>query len=82
MKFTPGPGMGGHCIPLDPHYLSWKLKTLTYNACFVQLAGEINTEMPYYWVDKALRLGSGRGAGRPERPWQALKGQRGVGAGR
>ena len=52
MKFTPGPGVGGHCIPLDPHYLSWKLKTLNYNARFVQLAGEINTEMPYYWVNK------------------------------
>ena len=52
MKFTPGPGVGGHCIPLDPHYLSWKLKTLNYNARFIQLAGEINTEMPRYWVDK------------------------------
>ncbi len=52
MKFTPGPGVGGHCIPLDPHYLSWKLKTLNYNARFIQLAGELNTEMPYYWVDK------------------------------
>jgi UDP-N-acetyl-D-glucosamine dehydrogenase len=52
MKFTPGPGVGGHCIPLDPHYLSWKLRTLNYNARFVQLAGEINSEMPRYWVDK------------------------------
>ena len=52
MKFTPGPGVGGHCIPLDPHYLSWKLKTLNYNARFVQLAGEINAEMPYHWVNK------------------------------
>jgi len=52
MKFTPGPGVGGHCIPLDPHYLSWKLKTLNYNARFIQLAGEINTEMPHYWVEK------------------------------
>lgn len=52
MKFTPGPGVGGHCIPLDPHYLSWKLRTLNYNARFIQLAGEINTEMPRYWVDK------------------------------
>ncbi|OQA46349.1 MAG: UDP-N-acetyl-D-glucosamine 6-dehydrogenase [Chloroflexi bacterium ADurb.Bin325] len=52
MKFTPGPGVGGHCIPLDPHYLSWKLKTLNYNARFIQLAGEINTDMPRYWVDK------------------------------
>ena len=41
-----------NCIPLDPHYLSWKLKTLNYNARFIQLAGEINTEMPKYWVDK------------------------------
>ncbi len=52
MKFTPGPGVGGHCIPLDPHYLSWKLKTLNYTARFIQLAGEINSEMPRYWVDK------------------------------
>ncbi|MCZ7574967.1 MAG: hypothetical protein M5U01_40970 [Ardenticatenaceae bacterium] len=52
MKFTPGPGVGGHCIPLDPHYLSWKLKTLNYNARFIQLAGEINTGMSRYWVEK------------------------------
>lgn len=52
MKFTPGPGVGGHCIPLDPHYLSWKLKTLNYNARFIQLAGEINSYMPKYWADK------------------------------
>ncbi len=50
MKFTPGPGVGGHCIPLDPHYLSWKLRTLNYNARFIQLASEINTAMPAYWV--------------------------------
>jgi UDP-N-acetyl-D-glucosamine dehydrogenase len=53
MKFTPGPGVGGHCIPLDPHYLSWKLKTLNYNARFIQLAGEINSDMPRFWVNKA-----------------------------
>ncbi|MFZ1506032.1 MAG: nucleotide sugar dehydrogenase [Anaerolineae bacterium] len=41
MKFTPGLGVGGHCIPLDPFYLSWKLKTLNYNARFIQLAAEI-----------------------------------------
>ena len=46
MKFTPGPGLGGHCVPIDPHYLSWKLKTLDYEARFIQLAGEINTNMP------------------------------------
>ncbi len=52
MKFTPGPGVGGHCIPLDPLYLSWKLRTLNYNARFIQLASEINTGMPEYWVVK------------------------------
>ncbi len=52
MKFSPGPGLGGHCIPIDPHYLSWKLRTLEYNARFIELASEINTEMPRYWVQK------------------------------
>ena len=52
MKFTPGPGLGGHCIPIDPLYLSWKLKTLDYNARFIELASEINTAMPRYWVQK------------------------------
>jgi UDP-N-acetyl-D-glucosamine dehydrogenase len=46
MKFTPGPGLGGHCIPIDPLYLSWKLKSLNYNARFIELASEINTNMP------------------------------------
>ncbi len=46
MKFEPGPGLGGHCIPIDPHYLSWKLKILDYEARFIRLAGEINTNMP------------------------------------
>jgi UDP-N-acetyl-D-glucosamine dehydrogenase len=48
--FYPGPGLGGHCIPIDPHYLSWKLKTLNYNARFIELASEINTNMPHYVV--------------------------------
>jgi UDP-N-acetyl-D-glucosamine dehydrogenase len=52
MPFYPGPGLGGHCIPVDPHYLSWKLKTLNYNARFIELASEINTSMPIYVVDK------------------------------
>lgn len=52
MRFTPGPGLGGHCIPIDPQYLSWKMRTLEYNARFIQLASEINTEMPRYWVSK------------------------------
>ena len=52
MKFTPGPGLGGHCIPIDPLYLSWKLKSLNYNARFIELASEINTNMPRYTVGK------------------------------
>jgi len=52
MKFKPGPGIGGHCIPLDPHYLSWKLRALDYHARFIQLAEEINAGMPSYWVNK------------------------------
>jgi UDP-N-acetyl-D-glucosamine dehydrogenase len=52
MPFYPGPGLGGHCIPVDPHYLSWKLKTLNYTARFIELASEINTSMPLYVIDK------------------------------
>lgn len=52
MKFTPGPGIGGHCIPIDPLYLSWKLKSLNYNARFIELASEINTNMPRFVVRK------------------------------
>lgn len=52
MPFYPGPGLGGHCIPVDPHYLSWKLKTLNYTARFIELASEINTSMPLYVVNK------------------------------
>ncbi len=51
MKFVPGPGLGGHCIPIDPHYLAWKLKSLDYKARFIELAGEINTNMPFHVVD-------------------------------
>ncbi|HKZ84051.1 MAG TPA: nucleotide sugar dehydrogenase [Anaerolineae bacterium] len=54
MKFTPGPGVGGECIPLDPQYLSWKLRTLDYHARFIQLAEEINGAMPRYWVNKVV----------------------------
>jgi len=52
MKFTPGPGLGGHCIPIDPLYLSWKLRSLNYTARFIELASEINTGMPRYVVNK------------------------------
>ncbi|MDH5506072.1 MAG: nucleotide sugar dehydrogenase [Anaerolineae bacterium] len=56
MKFTPGPGLGGHCIPIDPLYLSWKLKSLNYTARFIELASEVNTNMPRYVVDKVQDL--------------------------
>ena len=52
MKFTPGPGIGGHCIPLDPHYLAWKMRTLNYKTRFIDLASEINSHMPDYVVEK------------------------------
>jgi UDP-N-acetyl-D-glucosamine dehydrogenase len=52
MKFTPGPGLGGHCIPIDPLYLSWKLKAFNYTARFIDLASEINTNMPRFAVSK------------------------------
>jgi UDP-N-acetyl-D-glucosamine dehydrogenase len=55
MKFTPGPGIGGHCIPLDPHYLAWKMRTLNYKTRFIDLASEINSGMPDYVVEKVSR---------------------------
>jgi UDP-N-acetyl-D-glucosamine dehydrogenase len=54
MPFYPGPGLGGHCIPIDPEYLAWKLKTLNYNARFIQLAAEVNFGMPEYVRDKVV----------------------------
>jgi UDP-N-acetyl-D-glucosamine dehydrogenase len=54
MKFTPGPGLGGHCIPIDPLYLSWKMKSFNYNARFIELASEINTNMPRYVAGRVM----------------------------
>jgi UDP-N-acetyl-D-glucosamine dehydrogenase len=54
MKFTPGPGIGGHCIPLDPHYLAWKMRTLNYKTRFIDLASEINSQMPAFVVEKVV----------------------------
>ena len=56
MPFYPGPGLGGHCIPIDPHYLAWKLKTLNYRARFIELAGEVNSSMPQYVAEKAADI--------------------------
>jgi UDP-N-acetyl-D-glucosamine dehydrogenase len=55
MKFSPGPGIGGHCIPLDPHYLAWKMRTLNYRTRFIDLASEINSEMPALVAEKVAR---------------------------
>ena len=61
MTFYPGPGLGGHCIPVDPFYLSWKLRLLNYNARFIELAGQVNSSMPEYVVEKvALALNDDR----------------------
>jgi UDP-N-acetyl-D-glucosamine dehydrogenase len=51
MPFYPGPGLGGHCIPVDPYYLSWKAREFDFATRFIELAGEINTSMPYHVVD-------------------------------
>jgi len=56
MKFTPGPGLGGHCIPVDPTYLSWKMKALNFTARFIELATDVNGHMPEYVVDKVASL--------------------------
>lgn len=61
MKFTPGPGLGGHCIPIDPLYLSWKMRELNYSARFIELASEINTNMPRYVVTRLLDAMNDRG---------------------
>jgi len=68
MKFTPGPGIGGHCIPIDPLYLSWKLKSLHYTARFIDLASEINATMPRFSVGKVQDALNDRG--------KAVKGSR------
>lgn len=60
MPFYPGPGLGGHCIPIDPHYLSWKLKSLNYYARFIELAGDINSQMPEYVVRRVVEMLSQR----------------------
>jgi UDP-N-acetyl-D-glucosamine dehydrogenase len=63
MSFKPGPGLGGHCIPLDPYYLAWKAREFDFNTRFVELAGEINNNMPYFCrsvISQALNHGAGK----------------------
>jgi UDP-N-acetyl-D-glucosamine dehydrogenase len=54
MPFSPGPGLGGHCIPIDPFYLTWKARHFDFSTRFIELAGEVNTAMPYYVVDRVI----------------------------
>jgi UDP-N-acetyl-D-glucosamine dehydrogenase len=63
MRFEPGPGLGGHCIPIDPFYLTWKAREYDFTTRFIELAGEINQNMPYYCrsvVSQALNHGAGK----------------------
>ena len=61
MPFYPGPGLGGHCIPIDPFYLTWKAREYDFSTRFIELAGEINTQMPYYVVQKTIEALNDRG---------------------
>ena len=58
--FYPGPGLGGHCIPIDPFYLTWKAREFDFSTRFIELAGEINTSMPYFVVQKVMEALNGR----------------------
>ena len=63
MPFQPGPGLGGHCIPIDPFYLTWKAREFDFSTRFIELAGEVNQNMPYYCrsrVSQALNHGLGK----------------------
>jgi UDP-N-acetyl-D-glucosamine dehydrogenase len=55
MRFTPGPGLGGHCIPLDPFYLSWRARQFDFHTEFIELAGKVNQNMPYFCREKVAR---------------------------
>jgi len=61
LPFYPGPGLGGHCIPIDPHYLAWKLRTLNYRARFIELAGDVNAEMPRFVISQVVDALNERG---------------------
>jgi UDP-N-acetyl-D-glucosamine dehydrogenase len=61
MPFQPGPGLGGHCIPIDPFYLTWKARQYEFQTRFIELAGEVNTEMPRYVIRRTMEALSDRG---------------------
>ena len=60
MRFTPGPGLGGHCIPLDPFYLSWRAREFDFHTEFIELAGKVNENMPYFCREKVARALNGQ----------------------
>lgn len=73
MKFIPGPGVGGHCIPVDPYYLAWKAREFDFHMDFIELAARVNDEMPYFAVGKILTALHGRQASvQPGRPLEVL----------
>jgi UDP-N-acetyl-D-glucosamine dehydrogenase len=61
MPFYPGPGVGGHCIPIDPYYLSWKAREYDFHTVFIELSARINEEMPYFVVNKTIDVLSNAG---------------------
>ena len=68
MRFEPGPGMGGHCLPVDPFYLSWRAREFDLTTEFIELAGKVNQQMPYYCVAKVERVAQRRGQARARQP--------------
>ena len=70
MRFDPGPGMGGHCLPVDPFYLSWKARQFDFYTEFIELAGKVNQTMPYYCLEKIERALND--AGKPVRGSKVL----------
>ena len=80
MKFTPGPGVGGHCIPVDPYYLSWRAREFDFIDRFVELAGDINLAMPRHVVDLVAEALNDRG--RALKGAQGRRRRRGLQAGR
>ena len=61
MPFRPGPGLGGHCLPIDPFYLSWRAREYDFPTEFIELAGKVNQQMPYYCAERVAQALNGRG---------------------
>ena len=73
-SFKPGPGLGGHCIPIDPFYLTWKAREFDFSTRFIELAGEVNNNMPYFCrslISQALNHGAQKSLKRLARSWSS-----------